>query len=164
MVDSLSDEETLWTALAAWTSFQPRKRSPRKFAGKLFYPTEVSHIFEKYWDYLPNLDSHPGFALESPVCQERMVQFSMALARLRHKNWTPKSTAEAQPKDCQIAEDAALSRLRPIPNGPDQWAACRSSTVTVGPSPQGSSVVGTESVPGLGLTGTYVAPGYALQT
>jgi hypothetical protein len=103
-----------------WASFQPRKGSPRKVPGKLFYAKEVSHIFEKYWDYLPDLSSHPDFASESTVCQERMVQFSMALAKLRHKNWTPQSTAEAQQKDCQVDEDAALSRLRPIPDGPDQ--------------------------------------------
>jgi hypothetical protein len=118
----------------------------------------------QYWDYLPNLDDHPDFASESPVCQERMVQFSRALAKLRRKNWTPKSTAEAQKKDCQIAEDAALSRLRPIPDGPDPWELCRSSTGTAGPPSQGSSVVGTGSVADLGLTGTCVAGGHPLQT
>jgi hypothetical protein len=113
----------------------------------LFYPTEASHIFQKYWDYFPKLDDHPDFASESPICQERMVQFSRALTKLRHKNWTPKPTAEAQEKDLQVAEEAALSRLRSIPDGPDQWALCRSSTVTVGVSSTGNPVVGTESVP-----------------
>jgi hypothetical protein len=162
--DGITADETLWTALAAWASFKPRNASPRKYPGKLFYPTEASHIFEKYWDYLAQLDKHPSFASESPICQERMVQFSRALAKLRHKNWTPKSTAEAQEKDLQVAQEAALSRLRQIPDGPDQWSLCRSSTVTDGPSSLGSSVVGTEPVPGLGLTGTCVAPGYPLQT
>jgi hypothetical protein len=40
----------------------------------------------------------------------------------------------------------------------------RSSAVTDGPSSQGSSMVGTESVPGLGLTSTCVASGHPLQT
>jgi hypothetical protein len=66
-----------------------------------------------------------------------MVQFSRALAKLRNKNWTPKPTAEAQEKDLQIAEDPALSPLRPIPDGPDQQALCRSSTVSGGVSPTG---------------------------
>jgi hypothetical protein len=152
-VDGLTGDEPLWTALAAWAAFKPRKSSPRKFPGKLFYPVEASHIFEKYWNYLPNLDQHTGFASESSICQERMIQFSRALAKLRHRNWTPKSTAEAQEKDHQIAEEAALSRLRPIPDGPDQWSLCGSSTTTDGPASLGSSGVDTESVPGRGLTG-----------
>jgi hypothetical protein len=156
-------DETLGTALAAWTTFKPMKASPRKFPGKLFYPTEASHIFEKYWGYFPNLDDHPDFASESPICQERMVQFSRAMTKLRHRNWTPKSTAEAQEKDHQIAEEAGLLRLRPIPDGPDQWSLCRSCTDTDGPSSQGSSEVGTGSVAGLGLTGTCVASGHHLQ-
>jgi hypothetical protein len=70
--DGLSSEETLWTALAAWATFKPRKTSPRKYPGKLYYPAEASHIFEKYWNYLTNLDEHPDFASESPICQERI--------------------------------------------------------------------------------------------
>jgi hypothetical protein len=66
-VDGLTDEETLWTALAAWATFKLRKVSPRKYTGKLFYPTEASHIFEKYWNHWPNLDEHPDFASQSPV-------------------------------------------------------------------------------------------------
>jgi hypothetical protein len=69
-VDGPSDDETLWTALAAWASFQPRKSSPRKYPGKLFYPTEASYIFEKYWDYLPSLDDHPDFVRSGPKGQE----------------------------------------------------------------------------------------------
>jgi hypothetical protein len=163
-VDGLSVDETLWTALAARASFKLRKASPRKYQGKLFYIVEASHIFEKYWNHLTCLDEHPGFASESPICRERMAQFSRALAKLRHKNWIPKSTAEAQERDLKIAEEASLSRLRPIPDRPDQWSLCRSSTVTDGLLSLGSSVVGTESVPGLGLTGTCVARGHPLQT
>jgi hypothetical protein len=98
---------------------------------------EASHILEKYWDHLTKLDQHPDFASESPKCQEQMVQFSRALAKLRHKNWVPLSTAEAQEKDSGIASEAALSRLRPIPDAPDQWVLCRSSTGTAGAPPPG---------------------------
>jgi hypothetical protein len=162
--DGLSADETLWTALAAWASFKPRETSPRKYPGKLFYPTEASHIFEKYWDYLTRMDEHPDFASETPICQERMVQFSRALSKLRTSNWTPLSTAEAHDKHVQVAQEAALSRLRPIPDGPDQCALCRSSTVTVGPLSLGSSMVGAESVPGPGSTGTCATSGRPLQT
>jgi hypothetical protein len=65
-VDGLTDDETLWTALSAWTSFQPRNASQRTTMGKPFYPTEASHVFEKYWDYLTCLEDHPDFASESP--------------------------------------------------------------------------------------------------
>jgi hypothetical protein len=71
-----------------------------------------------------------------------MVQISRALAKLGHKNRTPLSTAEAPEKGLKVATDAALSRLRPIPDGPDQWELCRSSTDTGGPSSLGSSNVG----------------------
>jgi hypothetical protein len=81
------------------------------------FQTEACHVFEKYWDHLTCLPKHPGFASESPYCQEHMAKFSRALAKMRHKSWTPKSTAEAKQSDLHIAEDAALSRLRPIPDG-----------------------------------------------
>jgi hypothetical protein len=135
--DGLTSEETLWTALAAWPTLKPRKSSPRKYPGKLFYPTEASHIFEKYWDHLTRLDEHPDFASESPLTKERMVQFSRVLSKLRTKNWTPQPTAEAQDKSLQVAQEAALSRLRPIPDGPDQWALRRSSTGTGWVTPPG---------------------------
>jgi hypothetical protein len=84
--DGLTSEETILTALAAWATFKPRKSSPQKYPGKLFYPTEASHIFEKYWNHLTRLDEHPGFASESPLCKERIVQFSRALSKLRTRN------------------------------------------------------------------------------
>jgi hypothetical protein len=90
-----------------------------------------------------------------------MIQFSRALAKLRHRNWEPKSTAEAQEKDLRIAEDAALSRLRPIHDGPDQWEICRSSSDTGGTFQGADS---TESATGLGLTDTCVTGGHPSQT
>jgi hypothetical protein len=78
-----------------------------------------------------------------------------------YQNWTSKPTAEAQQKDCRIAEDAALSRLRPIPEGPDQWSLCRRSTDTGGTS-QGADSTG--SAAGLGLTDTCVTGGHPSQT
>jgi hypothetical protein len=71
------------------------------------------------------LKDHPDFASESPYFQEHMIKFSEALAAMRHKSFTSKPAAEAKESDLQIAEDAALSRLRPIPEGPDQWEVLR---------------------------------------
>jgi hypothetical protein len=96
----------------------------------LFYPTEAYDIFEKYWDYFPNINDHPDFTSESQVCQERMMQFSRALAGMRHKSFEPKSVAEAGKSSLRMSEDAALSRLRPVPDGPCQWEAYGSSTDT----------------------------------
>jgi hypothetical protein len=36
-------------------------------------------------------------------------------------NVAPKSVAEAERSSSRIAEDAALSRLRPVPDGPCKW-------------------------------------------
>jgi hypothetical protein len=130
-VDGLTDDETLWTSLSDWASFQPRKPNRRRSPGELFYPTEASHIFEKYWDHLTCLSDHADFASETSYCQEQMMKFSQVLAAMRHKSFKPLSTAEAKESGLHIAEDAALSRLRPIPDGPDQWSICRSSSGTV---------------------------------
>jgi hypothetical protein len=59
-----------------------------------------------------------------------MIQFSKALAGMRHKSFVTKSIAEAEESSLRIAEDAALSRLRPVPDGPCQWAVHRSSADT----------------------------------
>jgi hypothetical protein len=65
-VDRLTDDKALWTAMSAWAAFQPRKANRRCNPGDLFYTAEVSHVFEKYWDYLTCLQDHPDFASESP--------------------------------------------------------------------------------------------------
>jgi hypothetical protein len=157
MVQGLTDEEALWTALAAWAEFNPRKASKRRFPGRLYDPDGASHVFEKYWDCLQDIPSHPDFLSESPICQAQIARFSRALSKLRHSTWTPQPAAEAPEKSVEIAQLAALSRLRPVADGPDQWELHGLSAVTVGPSSPGSSMVGTGSTPGLGLTGTCVA-------
>jgi hypothetical protein len=152
-VDGLSDDETLRTALAAWATFQPRKGSKHRNPGQLFYPAEASHVLEKYWNHLQKFNRHPDFASESQICQERMVQFPKAVTRMRHKDWTPKSVAEAEESSLHIAEDAALLRLRSVPDGPNQWLAHRNSADTGGTS-QGADSSG--STAGLGSMGTCV--------
>jgi hypothetical protein len=165
-VDGLSSEESLWTALATWATFNPRKavKMNRRFPGRLFYPDVATHIFTKYWNHLANLSSHPDFAKESPICRAEMIRFSEGLSKLRHSKWAPQPTAEAPEKSAKIAEDAAISRLRPIADGPNQWVMHRSSAVTDGPVHASGSAVGTGSTPGLGPTGTCVPSGHSLNT
>jgi hypothetical protein len=47
-----------------------------------------------------------------------------------HKSFEPKSVAEAEESSLRIAEGSALSRLRPIPDSPNQWKVHRSSADT----------------------------------
>jgi hypothetical protein len=117
----LSDDEALWLTLAGWATFQPRLRQPRKPPGRLFYPVEYSHVFEKYWDYLPNLTNHTDFVNESPFRQEQMQRFSSALSAMDLSGFIPSVAAEASQSHIETVEDAVISRLRPIQDGLDFW-------------------------------------------
>jgi hypothetical protein len=77
-----TDDEALWTAMSSWATFQPRHNMPRSGPSHLYYPNESSHVFEKYWDFLPNLCDHPDFTKETPYCQEQMTRFSAALSTM----------------------------------------------------------------------------------
>jgi hypothetical protein len=155
-VDGLTPEEVLWTALACWANFKPRSESVRRFPGRLYYPDQFTHVFQKYWKHLFNLSSHPDFVDKSPICKERMTIFSEAMRKFkRTKNWAPQPCAEAPEKGLRIAQEAAQSRVRPIADGPNQWEVCRSSTVTVAASQSG--MVGTGSSPTLGSLDTRAA-------
>jgi hypothetical protein len=116
----LTDDEALWTAMGAWETLQPRKASQREDPGQLFCPIEASRVFERYWHHLPCLDHHPDFASEPPYFQQQTTKFSHALAEMNLDSFIPRLAAEAKPSDLRIAEDAALSRLLPIQDGPDQ--------------------------------------------
>jgi hypothetical protein len=87
-------------------------------------------VFEKYWNYLPDLAQHPDFASESPFCQEQMNRFSSALSTMDLSEFQPSVAAEAKQSDLETAEDAAISRLRPIQDGLDPWENDRSSGAT----------------------------------
>jgi hypothetical protein len=69
-----------------------------------------SHVFEKYWDYLPNLHEHPVFISELPYCQEQMTRFFRPFAQLDLSNFEPSPTAEANQSDLSIAPDTGRSR------------------------------------------------------
>jgi hypothetical protein len=117
----LSDEEALWLTLPSWASFQPRRLQPRETPGRLFYRAEFLHIFEKYWDCLPNLHDHPDFNSESPFSQEEMKRFSSALSTMNLSEFMPSVAAEAKQSDIETAKEAAISRLRQIQDGLDFW-------------------------------------------
>jgi hypothetical protein len=94
---------------------------PRETSGKLFYAAEYFHVFEKYWDYLPNLEQHPDFESETPFSQDQMKGFSSALSEMDFSEFMPSISAEAEQSDIETAEEAAISRLRPIQDGLDFW-------------------------------------------
>jgi hypothetical protein len=123
--------------LSASATFQPRRAKLRVNLGHLYYPSESSHVFEKYWDYLSCLDQHPDFPNESPYCQRHMLLFSQAISAMpKSATFVPRPAAEAKQSDLETAEDAALSRLRPIKDGPDQWQEHSSAaTGPGGPAP-----------------------------
>jgi hypothetical protein len=90
------------------------------------YPNEFSHVVEKYWDCLPCFDKHPDFPSESPYCQG----FSQASCNMNLDSFEPRPTGEAKQVDLEISEEAAIARLRPIQDAPDQWLMYRSSAAT----------------------------------
>jgi hypothetical protein len=119
MADGLEDEEVFWAAMSSWATLMPGKiGSP----GTLYYPEEVSHVRQEYWDYLTCLDQHPKFAQESEFTQARMRSFSAALSNMT----APQSIktlplGDAQPWIQKAIEEAAFSRLHPIYDGLDHW-------------------------------------------
>jgi hypothetical protein len=100
---------------------------------KYWDSNESSRVFETYWNYLPSLDQHLDFSNESDYTQRHMLLFSHGLSSMFHEDgqWGPQPAAEASQSDLETAEDAALSRLRPIQDGSDQWEEHRSSAATV---------------------------------
>jgi hypothetical protein len=126
----LSDEEALWSALSAWTTLQPRAAKPRQEPGRILCPNQFSDIIEKYWDYLHFLDQHLDFSSQSPYSQYHMALFSQALSNMNLDNFEPRPAAKAKQADIETSEDAAISRLRPIQDGLDDFQEPRSSADT----------------------------------
>jgi hypothetical protein len=125
-----TDEEALWSTWIWWASLQPRGKQPDQKPGQLFHPAEDSQVFEKYWDYLEDLEEHPEFSQELSFTHGCMKHFSSALSRLDLADFAPGISAEAKQSDLEAAEAAAVSRLHPIQDGPDIWEMHRRSAVT----------------------------------
>jgi hypothetical protein len=102
------------------------------------------------------LGSMPGFSQKSPICQAAMLAFSEGLRHYNGDTWETLPVADAPGKLSKIANDAAISRLRPIADGPNQWDMHRSSAHTVCQSSLGAAM-GTESGAGTGSMDTCVA-------
>jgi hypothetical protein len=63
-------------------------------------------VFEKYWNYLPNLEERPEFCQESEFTQGCMTHFSSALSRLGLTDFMSRVSAEAKQSDLETVEDA----------------------------------------------------------
>jgi hypothetical protein len=81
--EGLSEEETLWVALAHWSNFQPRLSKPRQGPGELFYPDAASHILEEAWDFLGAFRKCPPFLPGHPFVKPRCSPFHKDLAGAR---------------------------------------------------------------------------------
>jgi hypothetical protein len=77
-----TDEEALWYALMWWAFLQPRKKRPRQHPGQVFYPAEQSHLFEKYWNHLENLQGSTSLILHL-VYRLRPSRRILRLSRMR---------------------------------------------------------------------------------
>jgi hypothetical protein len=135
-----------------WSNFQPRFSMPRQGPGDLFYPDGASHVFEECWQFFSDLSQMPSFCSKSEICQSAMLSFSQGLSRYPCDAWIPYPVAEAPEKLAKIAQNAAISRVRPISHGPNQWEMYRSSTYTGCQSSLGLSVLNLGA--GTGSMGT----------
>jgi hypothetical protein len=162
----LTEDEALWYTMHAWAKFQPRVSRPKDDPDQLYYPAVYSHVFEKYWDTLEQPLAHPDAASESFFTKACMQEYAAAL--LGHTlPSAPLVDSEAPEGALFVAKQAAISRLCMIQDAHDFWEdqeKHRSSARTDGPSSLGSSVAGSESVPGLGFADTCVASGHPSQT
>jgi hypothetical protein len=111
------------------------------------------------------LSKMPSFPSKSSICQAATLSFSQGLRQYPCTgSWIPHPCAEAPGKLAKIATYAAISRVRPISDGPDQWEMYRKGTYTVGSGSLASPMVGTELGAGTGLTDTCDAQGIPSQT
>jgi hypothetical protein len=78
---------------------------------------------------------HPDFANQSPYSQQHISAFSRALSAMDDDSFTPRPSAEAKQAELEMAEDAALSRVRLIQDGPDFWHRSSAATELGGQAP-----------------------------
>jgi hypothetical protein len=107
----LSDEEAFWEVMKDWAQFQPRLAKPRVDPGLLYYPSEFSHMFELFWDYLDDPTKHPD------------IDPSAAVSSMDFSGFTPQPEVEAPEKSQRIASLAALSRRCPVQDATDYWSS-----------------------------------------
>jgi hypothetical protein len=115
----LSADEALWYTLLSQAKFQPRLKRPQREPGRLFYPAEYSHVFEKCWHDLDNPEDHPEFSQETSFTQDCMRHYTVALISMNLSDFEPILHAKAKESDVGIGTEAAISRILPIHDGPD---------------------------------------------
>jgi hypothetical protein len=116
----ISDEDAFWYAMKDWAQFQPRLSRPRVDPGQLFFPTEYTHVIEKYWDVLDDPSKHPE-ADKNAHYFDSMVHMVAALAPMSCESWEPQPDSVAPEKSQRVARIAALSRRCPVQDAVDYW-------------------------------------------
>jgi hypothetical protein len=124
-----------------WDKFQPRLAMPRSEPGKLYFPAQYTHVFQKYSDYLNNPLAHPD-CCESDFTKAAMYKFASALSQMDLSSFIPEVDVEAPEKLCRVEHDAAVSRRCPVQDATGYWVSPEEA-VTDGTSSLRSSEVGT---------------------
>jgi hypothetical protein len=92
----------------------------RKEPGQLYFLAACSHVFEKYWDYLNDPQTHPDCS-ESDFTKAAMSEFASALSQMNLSSFDPLVDAEAKQSSLDIAQEAAMSRLCIVQDATDYW-------------------------------------------
>jgi hypothetical protein len=112
----LSDEDTFWLVMKDWAQFEPRAAKPRVGAGQIYYPSDYSHMFEAYWDFI----QAPS---QEEATSEPMAKYASAASGLDFSDLTPLVDVEAPEKSQRIASSGALSRRCPVQDANDYWSS-----------------------------------------
>jgi hypothetical protein len=137
----VSDDVAFWEVMKDWAQFQARFAKPRVNPGQLFFPSEYSHMFEVYWDFLQNPTEHPDVCSTAPYFVP-MSQYSVAAAQLDFSDFTPRPEVEAPEKCQRVSSEGALSRRCPVQDAndylssPEDQAQEESVTVSCGFAPE----------------------------
>jgi hypothetical protein len=113
----LSDEDTFWEVMKDWAQFQPKLAQPRVDPELLFYPSEYSHMFEVYWDYLKDPTQHPD-----AVPTASMIAYTQAVSVMDFSSFTPQPDVEAPEKSQRVSLNGSLSRRCPVQDATDYWS------------------------------------------
>jgi hypothetical protein len=113
-----SDEDTFWEVMKDWAQLQPRLAKPRVNPGHLFYPSEYSHMFEVYWDFLTDPIHHMD------ACHsDSMSQYASAASSMDFSDFIPQPDVEASEKSQRVSSVGALSRRCPAQDANDYWSS-----------------------------------------
>jgi hypothetical protein len=169
-IEGASSNEAFWLAMKDWAEFQPKRSSRRVDPGQLFYPSECTHVVQKYWDTLNDPLQHPDAAIETDRTKSFMYDMARALEDKALEHWAPEPSDVASERAQRIAHDGALSRRYSIQDSVDYWneplgQVCEEESMISASKIQGRAggqdsdddssediVMGPESTPALGTT------------